>query len=322
MHYFRSKLLVILLMAPSVVGCARIPTAAPTPTHATAMAAATHAPSIPSATPTRTETPLAAGLSIRKLTVGALDRSYYLYVPRGFDAAKPIPVVMVFHHHKGEGASMVNVTEFDKLAESDLFLAVYPNGSGPSDALSWNAGGCCGYARENNIDDYEFVRRILADLERWAEIDPDRIYATGLSNGGILAYRLACGMSETFAAIAPVAATLFYDGCRPSRPVSVIHFHGSADDTVPFAGRNTDDSYWPPVEKGIAAWAGFDRCEQTPQTERSGIVTRTFYTHCADGTSVELFLLKDLGHQWPTEIVWSTSRTIWDFFNAHPKKPA
>jgi polyhydroxybutyrate depolymerase len=272
------------------------------------------------AAPTPAFGPLTIGLSLRRVDVNGTERTYYLYVPKDFSIENPLSVVMVFHGYGQEGGTIIPAAGFNPLADSHSFLAVYPNGSGPEGQLSWNAGGCCGYALENGVDDVAFVRRILVDLGGRAAVDPRRIFAAGFSNGGILAYRLACRLSDVLAAVAPVSAAYFADGCRPSEPVSVIHIHGSADEAVPFAGGTTGGMEWPPVEDGLAAWAAFNGCSRNPLRGGIGMATRIFYSGCDAGSSVELFLLKDIGHRWPPDGVWPASRTIWEFFSAHPKR--
>jgi polyhydroxybutyrate depolymerase len=310
---FRGQILLVLPAAFLLAACA------PLPAETAVAAAATETPAPAAAAMALPPAPLAIGLSERILTVGQIERTYYLYVPKEFDPGEAVAVVLIFHGFGQEGSYMVPATGFNQLADANGFLAVYPNGSDPSGELSWNAGDCCGYAYQNAVDDTAFVRRILDDLGDWAVIDPQRIFATGFSNGGLFSYRLACDLSETIAAVAPVSGTLFYEACRPKQPVSVIHIHGMADDIVPYAGGKVYGTTWPPAAKGITAWAGFDGCESSPQTEPSGIATRTFYSSCREGTAVELFLLKDLGHRWPSKGIWPASQTIWDFFIAHPK---
>jgi polyhydroxybutyrate depolymerase len=259
------------------------------------------------------------GLSERKVTAEGRERSYYLYVPKSFDARKSVPVVLLFHGYGGDGIAQVAASGFNAIAEANGFLAAYPNGSDPGGELTWNGGECCGYAHEHGVDDTAFVREILSDIGKWASIDPARIFAAGFSNGGILSYRLACDMSATFAAVASVAGTFLYEACAPSQPVSVIHIHGDSDDLVPFRGGTTAGIDWPPAENGIAAWAQFDGCTGGPQREEIGTATRIFYDSCRNGTAAELYVLKDIGHSWPAEGAWPTSQTIWDFFAAHPK---
>jgi polyhydroxybutyrate depolymerase len=315
MKTFLRKFTLAFCFSLILSGCGSAPVA---PT-ATMEPTATETARPPTATVSApTTAPLASSLSERTVIVGALERTYYLYVPKNFNSAKPVPVVFSFHGYTGEGSQQVVTTGFNKLADANGFLAVYPNGTGPSAELSWNAGGCCGYAQANNIDESAFVLEILRDLGTGATIDSKRIYASGLSNGGFLSYRLACDLSGTFAAVAPVAGNLLYAACRPQQPVSVIHIHGSADEVVPFAGGGANPT-WPPVQDGITAWAGFDGCDPNPQTEQNGIATHTVYSSCRDGSAVELYLLEGIGHRWPAELIWPTSQTIWDFFAAHPK---
>ena len=176
---------------------------------------------IPTTVPIPTATVILSTLqpadSQRTLTINGLERTYLLHIPPGLAADQPVPLVFVFHG-LGENASLVQQTSgFNGIADTNGFIAVYPNGSGPSGALSWNAGGCCGYALENDIDETAFVRQIIADLETITKIDPKRTYASGFSNGALLTYRLACEMSDTFAAVAPIAGVLLYDACQPKR---------------------------------------------------------------------------------------------------------
>jgi polyhydroxybutyrate depolymerase len=272
----------------------------------------------PAAVATLTPAPAELSLTQRKVAVGPLERTYYLHVPKMLPAGTPVPVVFVFHGYTGDGIGMAPLTRFNPLADAYRFLVVYPEGTGPAGKLSWNAGGCCGSAAAGDVDESAFVREILADLaDVGAAVDPKRMYATGLSNGAMLSYRLACEMSGTFAAVAPVAGILLFDGCRPAQPVSILHLHGTADDVVPYAGGG--EGSWPGVQAGILSWAGFDGCDPAPKTERSGIAAHTLYTGCKAGSAVELYLLDGIGHVWPRTSVWPASQTIWDFFAAHPK---
>ena len=196
------------------------------------LACARNTPSVPS------PSTLPIGDSTRKLDFEGLERSYILHVPSAYDKTHPLAVVLVFHGGGGNAENTVNTSEFNKQADKSGFLAVYPNGSGRlgDKILTWNGGTCCGFALEHNIDDVGFVRAILKDLQSIAEIDSKRVYATGISNGGIMAYRLACEASDVIAAIGPVAGTQNFTPCEPNQPVSVIHFHGTDDQHLPYAG--------------------------------------------------------------------------------------
>ena len=275
--------------------------------------------------PTLTETPtlvptaaptIQPGDSERKLTVNGVERSYLLHIPPGLDSLHPAPVVFVFHG-LGVGSmatSMPLLTGFSEIADGAGFLVVYPNGIG----LSWNAGSCCAYAVESNVDEPAFVRQMISDLETVASIDTKRIYATGLSNGAGLVYRLGCEMSDTFAAIAPVSGALMYSPCQPQQAVSLIHVHGLKDTATPYAGGGRYNI--PPVEQMIATWVQLDGCTGSAQVEQQGsIITHTSYASCQADAAVELYTIGPGGQEWPSKYVWPASQIIWDFFAAHPK---
>jgi polyhydroxybutyrate depolymerase len=256
------------------------------------------------------------------LTVNGLERTYLLHIPPGLAAGQPVPLVFVFHGFSENANVIRQASGFNYVADNNRFIVVYPNGSGASGSLSWNASGCCGSALTNNIDESAFVRQIISDLGSIAKIDPKRTYASGFSNGALLSYRLACEMSDTFAAVAPVAGVLLFSPCQPTQPVSIIDFHGLTDNTVPFAGGGTVPSTggpFPPVEQSILTWVNLDGCLDVPTTDQSGLLTHTAYGSCKNGSAVELYTIQRVGHTWPSQYVVPVSQMIWDFFAAHPK---
>jgi polyhydroxybutyrate depolymerase len=291
----------LLLLAAALAGCDRA-------------AQSTAAP-----TPTSTVVP---GDTEHTVVVDNMPRTYRLHVPPGFSSAEPFPLVFAFHGLGEDAASISAETGMSDIADADGFLVVYPNGTVDPGPLSWNAGGCCGYAMEAGMDEAAFVRAILNDLQKTVAPDPKRIYAMGFSNGALLAYRLGCEMSETFAAIAPVAGLLSFSPCQPQEPVSVVHIHGSSDVSVPFNGGGINPSTglpFPSVYGSIAAWERIDGCADSPQRAQSGIVAHTVFSNCRNGTAVELYVIVGLGHVWPPSSVLPASQIIWGFFAAHPK---
>lgn len=186
---------------------------------------------------------------------------------------------------------------------------VYPAGI----SSSWNAGEYGpGYAIENEIDESAFIEAILLDLETMFEIETHRIYAVGFSMGGSLVYRLACDMSDTFAAVGSVSGPMMYSSCDPIQTVSVIHVHGLADQIVPFTGGGMFDL--PSVENGIDTWVGVNQCTESITEEDEGSkVLHTTYSECQDETSDELITIPGMDHSWPS----TSSNTIWLFFRAH-----
>jgi polyhydroxybutyrate depolymerase len=188
---------------------------------------------------------------------------------------------------------------------------VYPNGTGPANQLSWNAGDCCGYASQSSVDEMAFIRGILAEVGALATIDPARIYATGFSNGGFLSYRIACEMADTFAAVAPVGGVLRFPACEPANPISLIHFHGLSDNVVPYDSGG---------KAGLELFATLDGCTDSTTVEVNPVTAHTIYTSCQEGTAVELYTVEPMGHMWPSQYILPASQIMWEFFKAHPMK--
>lgn len=278
---------------------------------------------------------LAVGTLTRTLTHDERERSYLLYVPASVDWNHPVAVVFVFHGGTGNAENAARMSGFNAVADTHGFLVVYPNGTGrlsDEKILTWNGGTCCGYAQQENVDDVGFVRAIVADLQTLVTVDTKRIYATGMSNGGILSHRLGCEAADLFAAIAPVAGTLNFAPCTPSEPVAVIEFHGTDDQNLPYAGGVGPDSLagvdFVSVADSVGIWTAANGCDPTPQMDTFDDIEHETWTGCA--APVELYTIVGGGHAWPggergrpdadapTSTI-SASELIWEFFVAHPK---
>lgn len=269
------------------------------------------------------------------------ERRYLVLVPPGIQPGKPLPLVLSFH---GGGGHM-EVQANDRLyglvshAARNGYAIVFPNGFSrlPSGKLAtWNAGQCCGPAQQRNVDDVGFVRAVMADVEQRLTIDPHRVYAQGMSNGGMLAYRLACEMADTFAAIAAVAATDGAPDCQPSRPVPVLHIHAADDDHVPFSGGVGSASVsgvdYVSVPDTIAKWVGRNRCP-TPSQRVLEVPGATCESHtpCEGGSEVRLCVTATGGHAWPGgnkrlggragSAALNANDVIWAFFRQHARRP-
>jgi polyhydroxybutyrate depolymerase len=269
-------------------------------------------------------------------------RSLLLYVPDGYTGAVPVPVVFVFHGGFGSGAQAAADYGWREKADAEGFLAVFPDGVGA--VQTWNAVHCCGAALEDDVDDVGFVRYLVAGLRAVANVDPARVYAAGMSNGGMLAHRIAAELSDLFAAAAPVAGTIGGRVRRgapvetiapPPRPVPVILFHGREDRSVQYFG-GPSESPIPTTrvdlsqEASMAFWAEANGCDPEPEVEVSdtGHVRTYRFRGCDAGADVVHVTITDQGHAWPggrrRRLLDPPSREVsatdeaWAFFEAHP----
>jgi polyhydroxybutyrate depolymerase len=289
--------------------------------------------------------PLGPGDHSRSLTVGRLERNYLVHVPKSYDGTRPFPVVLIYHGGGSNAEGMVRFCGLNETADKEGFIAVYPSGTGVlKQVLTWNGGNCCAYAMRNNVDDVAFTRALLDDLAKAIKVDAARVYATGMSNGGIMAYRLASELSDRIAAIAPVAGPMGTETCNPKRPVPVIHFHGADDEFAPLRGGQGAKSFtstkFYSVDHSIRAWVKANGCKEKPSTEalpakvNDGTkVTRMTYGEGKGGAEVVLIVIEGAGHVWPgrdsgakflgkaTKNV-SANDLMWEFFKKHPLKKA
>ena len=272
------------------------------------------------------------------LITGGRERTYLLHLPPLFDGNRLLPLVIVLHGGGGNAQGAAKMTDFSEKADKEGFVVVYPNGSGrlKTRLLTWNSGNCCGYALENQVDDVGFIRALIDELVKTRAVDPKRVFVTGMSNGGMMTYRLGCELSDKIAAIAPVAGALNVGNCQPSNPVSVIIFHGTDDEHVLYNGGEpikrvdthirTDKS----VSYAVSFWVKQNGSSPTPQHSEKGSIRTEIYSGGKDGAEVAVYTVIGGGHGWPgghpyllgAEPTREISATdlMWDFFVRHPKK--
>jgi polyhydroxybutyrate depolymerase len=264
-------------------------------------------------------------------TSAGQTREYILYVPKRYDRATPTPLVISIHGAANWPSFQMHLSQWNTLADADGFIVVYPAGEGGG-PKTWFLRG---RQTPSRMPDVMFISELIDRLEASYNIDPARIYANGLSNGGGVTFALSCVLSDRIAAFGPVAAavTLPLDWCDGSRPAPMIAFHGTGDRFTPYHGAKVwlAPRPFPSIPEWVANWARRNRCAPTPvESAAASEVTRVEYTDCADDASVVFYTIEGGGHTWPGDqpmpewLVGPTSRSIdatrlmWAFFRQHP----
>jgi polyhydroxybutyrate depolymerase len=257
-----------------------------------------------------------------------VKREYLLYVPGNYDRSRPTPLVISMHGAAGWPAQQMNLSGWNRVAESQGFLVVYPSGAEGPGPRVWH---------EDDAREVRFISELIDKLEADYNIDPARIYANGLSNGGGMTFALSCTLSSRIAAVGMVGAAHFlpWSWCTDHRAVPMIAFHGTADPMMPYNGGRSwvAAGQFPSVPAWTAAWARRNRCGAKPvESPVAADVTRIEYTDCADGAAVVLYRIQGGGHTWPGGeplpkwLAGSTSNGVdatsqmWEFFRQHRLK--
>lgn len=260
------------------------------------------------------------------LTVDGRERTYLLRTPGRVDEDAALPLLLVLHGAGGNAAKAERATGLTQLADADGFIVAYPNGThatGVAGEFAWNAGTCCARPKKKNIDDVAFIMAAISDIQAQLPVDPDRIYVSGFSNGGMLSYRLACERPGFFAGVAVVSGALNVPGCAATA-TSVIMIHGTADATVPYRGGKTNPrtaarfGQWTnsSFSSTVDYWSATDGCGRVPFRTVDDRVTRLSFDGCADDTRLEAVTITDGGHRWPfeDEVGFDASDAITEFF--------
>lgn len=280
----------------------------------------------------------------RSLVYQGLQRTFLLHVPPAYPGTKHLPLVIVLHGGGGSGRKVARLTGFSSRADREGFVAVYPDGVN----RHWNDGRNVGHyrAQRENVDDAGFISTLTDGLVRQLQLDSQRVYATGISNGGMMCYRLACDRSDKIAAIAPVCAAMaeeLPDSSTPRKPVPVLAINGTRDPLVPWEGGGVGllrkRGRVMSVRKTIDFWVKHNQCSQTPVKIRlphkgpangTGI-EREVYGHGRDGSEVILYTVNRGGHTWPggaerplhfgrrSDDIDATE-VIWEFFKRHTRR--
>jgi polyhydroxybutyrate depolymerase len=284
------------------------------------------------------------------IVFGGLKRTYLIHIPPSRDKTKSMPLLITLHGGGGTGKDMVKLTlgGFDTLSDKEGFVVVYPDGI----KKNWNDGRSkeeTGYrVHKENIDDVGFISALIDALIKELNVDPKRVYVTGMSNGAIMSYRLACELSKKIAAIAAVAGNIpqnLYPSCSPSKPISVLAINNVNDPLMPFAGGDITGPFGRKrlgkvlsTSETLRFWVNHNDCSLSPivthepdmDTKDGTQVRKEVYGNGKNGTEVILYIIEGGGHTWPggyqylnERIIGKTSRdidankVIWDLFRKH-----
>ncbi|MBI4019835.1 MAG: hypothetical protein HY367_00770 [Candidatus Aenigmarchaeota archaeon] len=275
-----------------------------------------------------------------------LTRTYKAHVPPSYDRSTKTAVVIYIHGGGGSSAGSKNDGLYD-YSDKYGFILLSPAGTGAlgDRLLVWNLGPSLingtiqthsNYASERDIDDIGFLSKMIGDAKSRFNADGNRIYATGISQGGMMSYRLACELSDKIAAVAPVASPAVPMDCSPSRPVPVMHIHGTADPCAPFNGGSggclgTEKDSFQSAQEMVNVWLSIDNClPESSVTYQKGDATCMTYSQCKEGAEVAFCAVEGMGHVWPAgnqylpaSIIGPVSHDIsfeqiWEFFAEHP----
>jgi len=271
----------------------------PAETQAVGETPATPGPSELPATATAKPAPLTTGTSHGTLKHDGDERTYRLFIPAGAIAGTKMPLVVALHGGLGSGDQFADNSQFEKTAQSEGFIVVFPDGTG----RTWNAGNCCGGSARDDVDDVGFLAALIDQLQATLPVDPERVFMTGHSNGAMMTFRFACERADQVAAAAPVAGSLEIPDCSPSAPVDLLAIHGDSDKNHPIEGgegtRSIANVAFVSMADSMRLWTAGFGCTGSPETKTEGALTTTEWKPCAGGATAELVVIAGADHPWP-----------------------
>lgn len=269
---------------------------------------------------------------IENIQINRMNRKYVVKIPRAFESLDNVPLIIFLHGFAGNMEQAEKDYGFNEKADAEGFVVVYPDGvqnDGIFGLRSWNAGRCCEYAEENNIDDVGFISNIIdALLLKYPKINSEKVYLTGISNGAMMCYRLAAELNDKIAAIAPVSGPMMLEtDFNASMPI--LHIHSLLDTKVPYSGGLGIGGYdYNSVSWTLEKWQIQNSCNAITKTTHYGNYSITNYSDCIEGNDISLYLTEDGGHSWPggrlaragadlPSTAFNATNVIWDFFKNH-----
>ena len=240
---------------------------------------------------------------LKEITIHGITRRYILHVPKSYKDSSHPNLVMVLHGGGGNGRNIEQMSGFTERSDRDGFLVVYPYGTNQifdEKFLTWNAGNCCGAALDKDIDDTTFLRQLILFVKN--QYDINKVYVTGLSNGGMMTYRLACESADIIDGIAPVSGAMNIPTCQPARPLDVIIFHGRDDQHILYDGGQPQvkaDSHERRDQSVAYAenfWRTKNQCHDRNVTKTGNVET---VSYSCDAAKISVISIDDEGHTWP-----------------------
>ena len=255
------------------------------------------------------------------LTHKALERYYIIYVPESGVSEASMPVLFALHGYGSTAEIHKNYTNYQPLAETSKFIVIYPQGSYFQGTFTsgnhWNVGS---WTAGSTADDVDFINEVIDLVSKKESINQNRIYSSGMSNGGFMSYHLACNLSSRIAAIASVTGSMSketLENCSPSHPTPILQIHGALDVTVPFNGDSTINME--SIDNVFNYWTTYNSCDPIPSLIVTDYVDFSVdyqkYNNCLNSVKVELYKISSMGHTWPGKNNFGISATeeVWNF---------
>jgi len=267
------------------------------------------------------------GLIEGSITVDGIERTYLLYIPKNYSATVKMPLVLNYHGYTGSAKQQMVYGDFRAEAEANNFLVVQPQGTLLDGKTHWNVGG---WTLNSSTDDVKFTTALIDELIEKYNLDAKRIYATGMSNGGYMSFKLACELGDKIAAIASVTGSMTpqtFTTCNPQRPIPILQIHGVSDPTVPYSGAIWSKS----IADVLDYWVKHNETTTTPEKsavpdtnkEDKSTAERWVYQNNSNQIPVIHYKISGGKHTWPgaaynapgTNQDFKASRVIWEFFS-------
>ena len=255
------------------------------------------------------------------LTHKTLERYYIVYVPESGASEENLPLLFALHGYGSTAENHKNYTNYEPIAEANKFIVIYPQGSFLNGTLTsgnhWNVGS---WTIESTADDVDFINEVIDLVDKKESINQNRIYSSGMSNGGFMSYHLACNLSSKIAAIVSVTGSMSketLENCNPSHPTPMLQIHGALDATVNFDGNSSLNME--SIDSVLNYWSNYNSCDPNPTLIVTDYVDFSIdhmkYNNCLNSVKVELYKVSNMGHTWPGKQRYgiSASEEVWNF---------